>query len=127
MILVYGRRGHLDPIKPRLSAAIHQCMMETLGLPEDKRAHRFIPLAPDDFFVPGGRSEAYTVIEINLIEGRADATKKARIRARCSRLEADLGLRPMDAEITSHEQPAHCWGFRGITGDEAQLSYKIEV
>lgn len=127
MILVYGRRDHLDPIKPRLSAAIHQCMMETLDLPEDKRAHRFIPLAPDDFFVPGGRSEAYTVIEINLIEGRAVATKKALIRALFTRLEADLGLRPMDVEITIHEQPAHCWGFRGITGDEAQLSYKIEV
>ncbi|HAS6396466.1 TPA: tautomerase family protein, partial [Vibrio vulnificus] len=26
------------------------------------------------------------------------------------------------------EQPPHCWGFRGITGDEvADLTYKVHV
>ncbi|MFA0071975.1 tautomerase family protein, partial [Vibrio breoganii] len=26
------------------------------------------------------------------------------------------------------EQPSHCWGFRGMTGDEAQdLKYKVKV
>jgi hypothetical protein len=26
-----------------------------------------------------------------------------------------------------HEQPPHCWGFRGMTGDEARLSDEVEV
>ena len=26
------------------------------------------------------------------------------------------------------EQPAYCWGFRGMTGDEAHdLTYKVDV
>ena len=40
---IYRRRSRLEGIQPRLSDAIHTVAMETLGLPEDKRFHRFIP------------------------------------------------------------------------------------
>lgn len=127
MILVYGIADRLNPIKRRLSDAIHSCVRAVLGLPEDKRAHRFIPLARDDFFMPGGRSDAYTVIEINLMQGRTEQTKKALIHRLFSVLEAEVGLAPVDVEITIHEQPPHCWGFRGMTGDEARLNYEVNV
>ena len=127
MILVYGIAERLDPIKPRLSDAIHSCMKSVLGMPEDKRAHRFIPLRAEDMYLPGGRSDAYTVIEINMMQGRTEQTKKALIRELFAVLEAQVGLAPVDVEITIQEQPAHCWGFRGITGDEARLNYKIDV
>ena len=81
----------------------------------------------EDFYYPGGRSDAYTVIEINMMEGRATETKKALIKALFSRIEDEVGISPVDVEITIREQPAHCWGFRGITGDEAKLNYKINV
>ena len=127
MIIVYGIADRLNPIKRRLSDAIHSCVRAVLGLPEDKRAHRFIPLARDDFFMPGGRSDAYTVIEINLMQGRTEQTKKALIHRLFSVLEAEVGLAPVDVEITIHEQPPHCWGFRGMTGDEARLNYEVNV
>lgn len=127
MILVYGIADRLNPIKRRLSDAIHSCVQTVLGLPEDKRAHRFFPLSRDDMFLPGGRSDAYTVIEINMIQGRTEQTKKALIHRLFSVLEAEVGLAPMDVEITILEQPAHCWGFRGMTGDEARLNYEINV
>jgi len=127
MILIYGIAERLDPIKARLSDVIHAAVQAVLGLPEDKRAHRFIPMRREDFFYPGGRTDAYTVIEINMILGRTEATKKALIRRLFSSLEAELGLNPVDVEITIQEQPAHCWGFRGMTGDEARLNYEIKV
>lgn len=127
MILIYGIAEKLDPIKVRLSDAIHGCVQAVLGLPEDKRAHRFIPLRREDFFYPGGRSDAYTVIEINMIVGRTEQTKKALIMRLFAALEAEVHLAPVDVEITIHEQPAHCWGFRGMTGDEARLSYEVKV
>jgi phenylpyruvate tautomerase PptA (4-oxalocrotonate tautomerase family) len=127
MIKVYGIAARLNPIKAELSAAIHRAVQDVLGLPEDKRAHRFFPMQPEDFYAPGGRSDAYTVIEVNMIEGRTEQTKKALIKRLFSLLEADLGLSPIDVEITLLEQPAHCWGFRGMTGDEARLSYEIKV
>lgn len=127
MIIIYGIADRLDPIKGRLSDAIHACVTEVLGLPEDKRAHRFVPLRRENMYCPGGRSDAYTVIEIHLIQGRTEQTKKALIKRLFRVLEADVGLAPIDVEITILEQPAHCWGFRGMTGDEAQLDYEVEV
>ncbi|MEE3326611.1 MAG: tautomerase family protein [Myxococcota bacterium] len=127
MVIIYGNRDKLDPIKARLSDIIHGCMQSTLGMPEDKRAHRFVPMDAEDFYYPGGRTDAYTVIEINMMQGRKVETKKALIKALFSEVEDGLGLSPVDLEITIHEQPDHCWGFRGITGDEAKLNYKIKV
>ncbi len=126
MIVVYGIKNQLNPIKSRLSTVIHRCMQEVLGLPEDKRAHRFIPLEAEDFYYPGGRSDRYTVIEINMMAGRTIASKKALIHALFSAIEGEMSIDPVDVEITIHEQPKHCWGFRGITGDEAVLNYKVD-
>ena len=127
VIVIYGIRDQLVPKQAPISDALHACMREVLGLPEGKRFHRFLPLERDGFYYGDGRTDAYTVIEIRMMEGRTVATKKALIHAIFARLQADVGLSPMDVEITILEQPAHCWGFRGITGDEARLDYKIEV
>jgi phenylpyruvate tautomerase PptA (4-oxalocrotonate tautomerase family) len=127
LILIYGIGEKLDPIKRQLSDAIHSCVTTVLGLPEDKRAHRFIPLRRDDMYLPGGRTDAYTVIEINMMQGRTEQTKKALIRKLFEVLAANVGLSPVDVEITIHEQPPHCWGFRGLTGDEARLDYDVKI
>ncbi|MEP0174798.1 MAG: tautomerase family protein [Paraglaciecola sp.] len=76
MIVVYGIKENLNPIKSRLSDVIHNSMQAVLGMPEDKRAHRFIPMDKVDFYYPVGRSDNYTVIEINMMEGRQVETKK---------------------------------------------------
>ena len=128
MIVVYGIRERLNPIKAELSDAIHDCMQSVLGLPEDKRAHRFVPLDRDDFYYPGGRSDAYTVIEINMMSGRKPETQKALIKTLFQVLEDRLALSPIDVEITIKEQAPYQWGFRGMTGDEAKdLKYQITV
>ncbi len=127
MITVYGIDSFLNPIKSRMSDTLHQCMQSVLGMPEDKRAHRFVPLPAENFYYPGGRSPAYTAIEINLMAGRTRETQKALILAIFTAFERDLSIQPVDVEITITEQPPHCWGFRGITGDEAVLNYKINV
>jgi phenylpyruvate tautomerase PptA (4-oxalocrotonate tautomerase family) len=125
MITIYGIDEHLDPVKAKMSDVLHRCLVEVLGLPEDKRAHRFVALAKDDFYYPGGRSAKYTVVEINMMQGRTVETKKALIKAIFAGFESALGIAPVDVEITLSEQPAHCWGFRGMTGDEATLSYAV--
>jgi phenylpyruvate tautomerase PptA (4-oxalocrotonate tautomerase family) len=117
MIVVYGIKGQLNPIKAKLSDVIHSCMQSVLGMPEDKRAHRFVPLEREDFYYPGGRSDAYTVIEINMMSGRKPETQKALIKSLFQELESQLSLAPVDVEITIKEQQPHQWGFRGMTGD----------
>jgi len=127
MIIIYGIKEKLNPIKSRLSDAIHTCMQDILGMPEDKRAHRFMPMEKEDFYYPGGRTDAYTVIEINMMQGRKPETQKALIKSLFIEIERALGISAIDIEITIHEQAPHCWGFRGITGDEARLNYKVAV
>lgn len=128
MVVIYGIKEHLNAIKADLSDVIQESMTQALGLPEDKRAQRFVPLDKSDFYYPSGRSDAYTVIEVNMMEGRKVETKKALIKALFNNIESSLGIAPIDVEITIKEQPAHCWGLRGITGDEvSDLTYKVNV
>ncbi|EWH08980.1 hypothetical protein DS2_14889 [Catenovulum agarivorans DS-2] len=128
MIVIYGIKDKLNPIKSTLSDVIQSCMTDVLTLPASKRAHRIVPLDKEDFYYPDGRSDSYTVIEINMMEGRQQDTKKSLIKQLFNRIEAELGISPIDIEITIKEQPAHCWGFRGMTGDEVQdLKYKVNV
>lgn len=128
MIVIYGIDEKLNPIKAKLSEVIHGCMMSALGMPEDKRAHRFIPMSKDNFYFPGGRTDAYTVIEINMMAGRKIETQKKLIKSIFHEIENQLSISPVDVEIIIKEQPAHCWGFRGMTGDEANdLKYKVNV
>ncbi len=128
MIVVYGIKENLNPIKSKLSDVIHNVMQSVLGLPEDKRAHRFIPMDRSNFYYPGGRSDNYTVIEINMMEGRQIETKKALIKTLFIEIESELTISPVDIEITIKEQPKHCWGFRGVTGEEARdLKYSVNV
>ena len=126
MIIVYGLKQQLSPRKAKIMQVIFDCLQLQLGIPERKHALRFIGLETEDFFYPEGRSKNFTVIEINLMQGRLEQTKKRLIKMLFSEFEYKLGISPFDVEITIKEQPAHCWGFRGMTGDEARdLDYDI--
>jgi 5-carboxymethyl-2-hydroxymuconate isomerase len=127
MIRIYGIKKYINPVKHQLSEVINQCMVEALSFPENKRAHRFFPMDKGDFFYPEGRSDAYTVIEISMMEGRSVEARKNLIHLLFERIESEVGIKPVDVEITIFESPACNWGFRGITGGEAKLDYKVNV
>jgi hypothetical protein len=123
---VYGQRQALEPVRSRLSDLLHTAAVEVLGLPADKRFHRFFPMAPEDFPTPVGRTERYTIIEVLMFTGRTVVTKKA-FYARLYRDAAEqLGIQPPDLELTLLESPRHDWAIRGQPGDELDLGYRVE-
>ena len=126
-IKIFGVDKKLIPIREKLSPVIHSCVMDALGMPENKRAHRFMPMEKENFFMPGGRTDAYTIIDISMIEGRASETKKRLIRLLFDRIQEQVGISYMDLEVCIHENPACNWGFRGMHGDEIKLNYEINV
>jgi len=126
-IKLYGLSAQLAPIRKQLSDVVHGCVVDALGLPVDKRFHRFIALEAEDFIYPAGRSERYLILEISMFEGRSVEAKKQLIRLLFERVRAELGIEPEDLEITITETPRHNWGIRGMPGDELGLNYKISV
>ncbi len=126
-IKIYGLRSNLENVKSRLSDVIHDCIVECLSFPKNKRAHRFINLEKDDFYYPEGRTDSYIIIEIMMITGRTVETKKNLIKTLFKEISEQLKISTTDIEISIIENPSSNWGFRGMTGDEASLNYKINV
>lgn len=56
-IKIYGRRDFLAERKRAISDTLHSCAVAGLGLPADKRFHRFIALEAEDFIHPTDRTE----------------------------------------------------------------------
>jgi len=126
-VKVFGLRSHLNPIIPQISDVIHSCVVDALQYPPEKRIHRFFQLDATEFYYPPERSERYTIVEFSMFEGRSVEAKKQLIRLLFKRFEEQLGISAIDLEITIFETPKCNWGFRGLPGDEHQLSYKVEV
>ena len=125
-VKIYGERGHLRSIRDQLSATIHAVAMDALGLPANKRFHRFIGLDRDDFIYPSDRSHAYTIVEISLFAGRSDETIRVFLKTLMRKIVEEAGLAPADVEITLFETPKSHWGIRGTVGDELALNYDVE-
>lgn len=126
-VKVYGYARALAPRRAAMSEVIHACLTEVLGLPPDKRFHRFFPLADEDFCAPESRGDDYTILEILMFEGRTATTKRALYQRLYRRFEEELRIAPQDLEIIVIQTPRHDWGIRGKAGDELSLEYRVET
>jgi phenylpyruvate tautomerase PptA (4-oxalocrotonate tautomerase family) len=126
-VKIFGLRKQLDSIRAELSGTIHRCLVDILQIPPGKRFHRFISLDPEDFLFPDDRSEQYLIIEILMMSGRKPETRKELIRQLFSQISGKLNISVNDIEVCILESPPENWGFRGKTGDEAVIGYKVEV
>lgn len=126
-IKIYGIDEKLSNRRSAISEAIHSAVIECLNYPVEKRFHRFIGLAREDFLYPGDRSEDYLIIEISMFEGRTRESKKALIRRLFETIAEATGISTQDIEITLFETPKENWGIRGLPADELRLNYKVEV
>lgn len=125
-VKIFGLKDSIKPIQSRLTEIIHSCIVDAMGLPADKKFHRFFCMEPEDFIYPADRSEKYTIIEISMFEGRSTEVKKKLIHLLFERLSI-LRIEKNDVEITIFETPKSHWGIRGVPGDELQLNYKVEL
>jgi len=126
-VKVYGLRSNLKSIRDELSNAIHNTIVDVLSFPKDKKYHRFIYFEEDDMIFPEDKSKHYTIIEIMMMDGRTTQTKKELIIALFKNIESKLKIKNSDIEICIIESPASNWGFRGLTGDEIKLNYKVNI
>jgi len=126
-IKIFGIREQIHPIREKVSEIVHECVIDAFQYPKEKKAHRFIYIDQDSFFYFEGRTAKHIIIEMNIFEGRSIESKKKLYRLLFERFEHELGIMPMDLEITLFETPMHNWGIRGKSGDELVLSYKVDI
>jgi len=126
-VKIYGLRSNLKSIRDELSNVIHNTIVDVLSFPKEKKYHRFIYFEDDDMIFPENKSKQYTIIEIMMMDGRTTQTKKELIRALFKNIESKLNIKNSDIEICIIESPASNWGFRGLTGDEIKLNYKVNI
>ena len=126
-VKIYGLKQNLSTIKAELSATIHGCIVDILSFPKEKKFHRFISFEKDEMIFPEDKTEAYIIIEIMMMEGRSVETKKSLIKSLFYTINKELEIDKNDIEICIIESPSCNWGFRGMTGDEIQLNYKVSI
>jgi phenylpyruvate tautomerase PptA (4-oxalocrotonate tautomerase family) len=126
-VKIYGLKENIVPKRFALSYAIQTTLTEAIGTPETKRFQRFIILEPDNFIFPSDRTNNYTIIEIIMFAGRSVETKQKLIRLLYQKIKATVAIAPQDLEITLIETPKSNWGIRGVTGDELNLDYQVDI
>lgn len=124
---VYGLKEHLNPIKSQLSEIIHESFIVALNYPAEKKCQRFFPMQADDFYYPTNASPRYTLVEIQMFEGRSVEVRKQILRLIMERVQQELDFAPEDFEVILNESPRCNWGIRGTPADELQLNYKVET
>ncbi|MBW1786628.1 MAG: tautomerase family protein [Deltaproteobacteria bacterium] len=113
--------------KQALHEAVHAAMVKALKIPEHDRNQRIDEYAPEDFIVPPGRTERYTLVEITLFAGRSLDAKK-QLYGEIVKGLGKLGVEPNDVFIVLYEPPMENWGIRGgIPASEVDLGFKVEV
>ena len=127
LVRIEVRRNRTASEKGAVCEAVHSAMREALLIPEHDRQIRYIEYVPEDFQVPPGKTEDYTLVELTIFQGRSMDAKKNLYQAVVRNL-GSLGIAPEDVFIVLIESPPENWGVRGgVPASEVDLGFKIEV
>ena len=110
-----------------LIEAVHSAMVEALKIPHWDRTVRLVVHEPHRFAVPPGRSDRYTVIDIDLFAGRSQTAKKNLYQSIVRNL-AKFDIPSDHVKVLLRESHAENWGIRGgIPASEADLGFDVNV
>jgi phenylpyruvate tautomerase PptA (4-oxalocrotonate tautomerase family) len=127
LVKLETRKGLSRETKRAMLGAVHEALMAAFKIPDHDRAQRFVEHDPEDFEIPPGKGERFTILEITVFPGRSLDAKRTLYRDICSRF-AELGTPAADIFIVLHEVPLDNWGMRGgKPGSEIDFGFKLDV
>jgi Tautomerase enzyme len=98
-----------------------------LRYPDHDRTQRFVEHAPEDFEIPPGRGERFTIVTLVVFAGRSVDAKRALHKTIADGFEAN-GIPRLDVFIVLHEEPLPNWGLRGgVIATDVDFSFKLDV
>jgi phenylpyruvate tautomerase PptA (4-oxalocrotonate tautomerase family) len=120
-------KGRSVQERQRLFQAVHDALMEAFRIPDDDRTQRIVEHEPENFEVPPGSSDRYTLIEITAFPGRSGEAKRKLYRALVQRL-GDIAIGPMDVSVVILEPTLESWGIRGgRSAADVDLGFSLDV
>jgi phenylpyruvate tautomerase PptA (4-oxalocrotonate tautomerase family) len=127
VVKIDTRRGLSAQTKKQLLEAAHAALVAAFKIPDHDRTQRLVEHAAEDFEIPPGKGERYTVVEISVFAGRSIEAKRALYREIVERFEA-AGIPRLDVFILLHEEPVENWGLRGgIAGCDIDFGFNLKV
>jgi len=125
--LVSTIKGRTSAEKRALMEAVQRAIVTCLKLPPHDRYLRLCEHGPEEWLLPEGKSERFTLIEIALFEGRTPETK-GQLYAEIVKAVEALGMDKTDLFIRLIEQPRENFGIRGgQRADLVLLGYEVKV
>ena len=106
-------KGKSPEYKKILLDCLHEGMMETLGIEDWDRFQRIIEIDKENFEIPSGKTENFTIIEITMFQGRSKEQKRALIEIITKKLGERLEMISTDVFIIINEPPNENWGLGG--------------
>lgn len=120
-------KGRSRAEKEALLEGVHAALVEALKIPDNDRTQRVCEYAPEDFEIPPGKTERYTLIEVTMFPGRSLEAKRQLYQAIVRNLAA-AGVASSDIFTVLHEPPMDNWGVRGgRPASEVDLGFKVNV
>jgi phenylpyruvate tautomerase PptA (4-oxalocrotonate tautomerase family) len=113
--------------RQQLFQAVHDALMEAFRIPDDDRTQRIVEHEPENFEIPPGSSDRYTLIEITAFPGRSADAKRNLYRTLVQRLRG-IAIDPTDVSVVIHEPTLESWGIRGgHSAADVDLGFSLDV
>ena len=110
------RAGHSPAVRQALGDAVHQAMVETIGVPPDDRFQVITEHPPEGLVYDPGylgirRSDGVVLVQITLNAGRTVEQKRALYARMAALVSARAEVRPADLVVSLVEVPRDNWSF----------------
>lgn len=119
------RKGRTADEKRSVLDAVHNALVEALGIPDEDRYQLINEIEPENWDIP--RSDTEIIVELKLFAGRSIDAKRALYKAIVSKM-GQAGVAPKDVFIIVNDLPLENWGIRGgQAGCDVDFKFKIDV
>ena len=120
------RRRYSPEQESGIIDAVHAAMMEGLKIPDWDKTIRFISHEPHRFTADPRKDERFTLISIDLFEGRSLQAKK-RLYSAIVRNLAPFDIPADHVKVLLRDVPMENWGIRGIPASELDIGFEVKV
>lgn len=119
--------GRTQEEKHAVMTAVHLALIKSFKIPKYDINIRIEEYKLENYILPPGKSEKYTLVEITAFLGRSLDAKRLLYKNIVDNLKA-LGIDAMDIFIIIYEEPLENWGIRGgFPACDLDLGFDVNV